>query len=200
MTWREHMQEQEYLQTLNKIFDAMMSCLDQMIRCVPTHDKKCLEQADKEFITAATAGLPLVDRLTKQPEKDELEKKFLSLLPTLQRAGLAMDDVLSRIKRKIDAGILFTDKANAEITDVMRRVHDLVRDTKDFYATKNPTLFNTGRADFEKLVGLVHQYAEEHQQRMISGVCTPQGSYVYVDMIESLKRMATQLASLAKKA
>lgn len=194
------MQEQEYLQTLNKIFDAMMSCLDQMVKCVQTHDKNCLELADKEFTAAATASLPLVDRLTKQPEKDELDKKFLSLLPTLQRAGLAMDDILSRIKRKIDAGILFTDKANTEITDIIRRVHNLVRDTKDFYATKNPTLFNTGKADFEKLVDLVHKYAEEHQQRMITGVCTPQGSYVYVDMIESLKRMATQLASLAKKA
>lgn len=194
------MEEQEYLQTLNKIFDAMMSCIDQMIKCVSTHDKKSLELAEKEFITAATAGLPLVDRLTKLAEKDETAKKFLSLLPTLQRAGLAMDDVLSRIKRKIDAGILFTEKADGEITDVMRRVRDLVRDTKDFYATKNPTLFNTGRADFEKLVDLVHKYAEGHQQRMITGVCTPQGSYVYVDMIESLKRMATQLASLAKKA
>jgi Na+/phosphate symporter len=197
--WREYMQEQEYLQTLNKIFDAMISCLDLMAKSMATHDKKYVQLAEKEFITSATAGLPLADRLTSQADKDELEKKFLTLLPTLQRAGLAMDDLLSRIRRQIDGGILFTDKANAEITDIMRRVRDLVRDTKDYYATKNPTLFETGKADFEKLVDLVHQYAEGHLQRMITGLCTPQSSYVYVDMIESLKRMATQLASLAKK-
>lgn len=194
------MDEKEYLQTLNKVLDAMIACLDQMAKCLPTHDKKCLEQADKEFITAATASLPLADRLTKKADKDALESKFLSLLPTLQRIGLAMDDVLSRIKRKMDSGMLFTDKGNAEITDIMHRVRDLVRDTKDYYATKNPTLFATGKADLEKLVELVHKYADEHQQRMISGICTPRGSYVYVDMMESLKRMATQLARLATKA
>lgn len=194
------MEQREYLGTLNQIFDAMMACIDQMIKCLPSHDKKCLEQADKEFITAATAGLPLADSITLKAEKDELDKKFLTLLPTLQRVGLAMDDVLSRLKRKIETGMLFTDKANTEITDVMRRVRDLVRDTKDYVATKNPTLFETGKADFEKLFDLVHKYAEEHQQRMISGICTPRGSYIYVDMMESLKRMATQLVSLAKKA
>lgn len=193
------MEQQEYLDTLNKIFDAMMACIDQMIKCLPSHDKKALEQAEKEFLTAATGGLVLADRITAKPEKDDLDKKFLILLPTLQRIGLALDDILSRLERKVEAGILFADKANAEVIDVMRRARDLVRDTKDYCATKNPTLFNTGRADFEKLVDLVHKYAEEHQQRMISGICTPRGSYVYVDIIESLKRMATQLVSLVQK-
>jgi Na+/phosphate symporter len=193
------MEQREYLGTLNQIFDAMMACMDQMIKCVPSHDKKCLEQAEKEFIAAATSGLPLADSVAAKPQKDELEKKYLALLPTLQRIGLAMDDVLSRLQRKVETGMLFTDKANAEITDIMQRVHDLVRDSKDYCATKNPTLFNTGRADYEKLVDLIHKYAEEHQQRMISGLCTPRGSYVYVDMLESLKRMATQLVSLVQK-
>jgi Na+/phosphate symporter len=194
------MDEKEYLQTLNKVFDATIACLDQMAKCLPSHDKKCLEQADKEFIAAATASLPLADRLTKRTERDELESKFLDLLPTLQRIGLALDDVLSRIKRKADSGMLFTDKGNAEIIDIMRRVRDLIRDTKDYLATKNPTLYNTGKTHLHELVDLVHKYADEHQQRMITGACTPRGSYIYVDMLESLKRMATQLASLASKA
>jgi Na+/phosphate symporter len=194
------MNEQEYLQTLNKVLDAMISCMEQMIKCLPSYDKKCIELADKEFITAATASLPMADRLTKLEKKDELETKFLNLLPTIQRIGLAMDDVLSRIKRKTESGLLFTDKGNAEILDIMRRVRDLIRDTKDYYATKNPTLYNTGKTHLDDLVNLVHKYADEHQQRMISGICTPRTSYVYVDMMESLKRMATQLARLATKA
>lgn len=194
------MEQREYLGTLNQIFDAMIASIDQMIKCLPSHDKKSLEQAEKEFMKAATAGLPLADNVALKPDKDELDMKFLAILPTLQRVGLAMDDVLSRLRRKVETGMLFTDRANTEIVDIMRRVRDLVRDTKDYIATKNPTLFETGKADFQKLFDLVHKYAEEHQQRMISGICTPRGSYIYVDMVESLKRMATQLVSLATKA
>jgi Na+/phosphate symporter len=196
----KYMEEREYQATLTQVFDAMMSCIDQVIKCVSTHDKKWLEGAEKDFFTAATASLPLADRLTKQQQRGELEKKFLSLLPTLQKAGLAMDDLLSRMRRKVDAGMLFTDKANAEITDIMKRVTDLTRDTKDIFITKNPRLLNNVRADSEKLIGLSDEYALKHQERMIAGVCTPRASYIYVDMMESLKRMATHLVSLAEQA
>jgi Na+/phosphate symporter len=194
------MEEREYQATLTQIFDAMMSCVGQAVKCVPTHDKKCLERAEKEFFNAATASLPLADRLTKQPEKNELDKKFLALLPTLQKTGLAMDDLLSRIRRKVEADMLFTDKANAEITEIMKRVIDLTRDTKDIFVTRNPRLLNNVKADLDKVIASADGYASEHQQRMITGVCTPKASYIYVDMIESLRRMAVNLVSLAEQA
>ena len=39
-----------------------------------------------------------------------------------------------------------------------------------------------------------------HQNRLITGVCMPKASYLYIDMTDSLKRMAKELAAFADKA
>jgi Na+/phosphate symporter len=52
----------------------------------------------------------------------------------------------------------------------------------------------------EKVTKLVDEFDLIHQNRLITGVCMPQASYLYIDMTDSLKRMARELAAFADKA
>jgi Na+/phosphate symporter len=65
--------------------------------------------------------------------------------------------------------------------------------------TKNPILKEQIRVDVEKIRKMIDEFEMIHQNRLITGVCMPQASYLYIDMTDSLKRMAKELAVFADK-
>jgi Na+/phosphate symporter len=72
-------------------------------------------------------------------------------------------------------------------------------DVKDYCMTKNPLLKTQIQADMEKVRKMIDDFDTIHQNRLITGVCMPKASYLYIDMTDSLKRMATELAAFADK-
>jgi len=193
------MEKQVYSETVGAILDATHGAMDDIRRCLTAHDKQCLKKAETEAHDMLTSSLPLVTKLVSAPDKDDLGKKFLTLLPSLQRIGMSVQTLLARAKIKIDSDILFTDKGLSELKHVISGVKDLVRDTKDILATGNPHLRREMKSEMEKLVKAADDFALEHQERLITGLCTPQASYLYLDMMDALKRTARELVHVAEK-
>lgn len=193
------MEKQEYVEMLGRILDSTHKSLEDVKRCLPSHDKQCLKDTEKEFRETLVEGLPLVDQLIKRAQKSEEEKKFLMLVPSLQKMAQAMDTVLLRTKRKVETQTLFTDKGMSELKEIISGVKDLARDTKDVLVTHNPHFRKHVRSEMEKLIGMADDFALEHQERLILGFCTPQASYLYVDMLDALKRISRELVYLSEK-
>jgi Na+/phosphate symporter len=193
------MEKQEYQDALQKILGWMTVALDNVKRCLYSHDKQCLAGAQDEFKEMLVAALPLINKITAQPEKNELEKKLLTLVPSLQKIAQAMETVLVRTKTKCGSAILFTEKGMNEIIDVISSVRELARDTSDVIATGNPHLKKTVKTEMERISRMADDFALEHQQRLVLGSCTPQASYLYVDMLDALKRIARELVYLSEK-
>ncbi len=70
---------------------------------------------------------------------------------------------------------------------------------KDYFTTRNPVIKDKIRSDTEKVREMIDEFDIVHQNRLITGICMPQASYLYIDMTDSLKRMAKELAALADK-
>jgi len=144
-------------------------------------------------------ALALIKRIMAQGEKNELEKKLLMLVPSLQKIAQATETILVRTKTKCESSILFTDKGLKELTQVITSVKELARDTGDVFTTGNPQLKRHTRAEMERITGMADDFVLEHQERLVTGTCTPQASYLYVDIMDALKRIAREVAYLAEK-
>lgn len=193
------MEKQVYADTVRAILDSTQEAMEDIKKCLTAHDKQCLKKAETEVRDMLTSSLPLVTELVSAPEKDNLEKKFLVLLPSLQRIGMSVQTILARARTKIDSDILFTDKGLSELKHVISGVKDLARDAKDTLATGNPHLRKEMKSEMERLVKTADDFALEHQERLITGLCTPQASYLYVDMMDALRRVARELVHVAEK-
>jgi len=193
------MEKQEYVEMLGKILDSTSKSLEDVKRCLPSHDKHCLKDTEKEFRETLVEGLPLLNQLIKRGQKSEEDKNFLMLVPSLQKMGQSLETILVRTKTKIESQTLFTDKGMSELKEIISGVGDLVRDTKDVLVTHNPRLAKHVRTEMEKLIGRADDFALEHQERLMLGFCTPQASYLYVDMLDALKRIARELVYLSEK-
>jgi Na+/phosphate symporter len=194
------MEEKQYIETVTEIVDAISPILKDSRECIAGHDKKCLEKAEKKRRSVLLSSLPMTEELVGKKQKTEFDIHYLNLLPTLQKLAIDIDGLLNASRRKIETDTFFTEKAHKEIKDLLGATEELAKDTKDVFVTKNLHLKQQVQADVTKITRMVNDFALEHQERLIVGLCSPKASYLYLDIIESVKRLARGLASIAERA
>ena len=140
-----------------------------------------------------------IQKIIEEKDKTEAQKQYLALIPSFQTIGLALENLISKMETKVELKILFSEKALAEIKELYTILEEQFRNTKDYIATKNPVLKAEIKAGWEKIFKLIDEYAIIHQNRLITGVCVPQASYLYLDIVDSIKRISRGLIDFAEK-
>jgi Na+/phosphate symporter len=194
------MNEKTYVEMIGQILESLGNTIDEAKRCLFSRDKRRLTQAEKAFSSELTSGLPLYEALIAKKEKLQADQEFVALLPSLQHLGIAGEDLLQGIRITLEAGISLTDKAFGEISEVMALVKDLARDTGDALTTGNARFREYAHAEANHAIDRMEEYGLEHEQRLVVATCSPKASFVYLDIMRSLKTIATELASLTEKA
>ncbi len=194
------MEEKEYVRTICEILDSVEPILEHIKKCIFTEDRSCLEKAEKAQRAVLRSCLPLAEELAGKKEKSMLELRFLTILPFLQKLGVEIGDLLRASSTKLQSSIPFTEKALKEIKDVIAGTEDLARDAKDCFLTKNPHLSQRVQSDLSRLHAMTDEFSIEHQGRLISGLCVPKASYLYLEMMGSLRRAMSQIALLSQEA
>jgi Na+/phosphate symporter len=194
------MDEKEYTQVITTSLNSLGKTLEDLKKCLFSRDKRRMKQTVETFYPALKATLPLFDQIIERKEKNEFEKKLLGLLPMLQQVGIATEDLVGAVQVTVDAEISLTDKALTEISEIMSLVKDLARDANDVLTTGNQRFRKYVLWSAERVRERAGECGVEHQQRLIIGVCTPKASFLYLDLINSLKRIARELARLCEAA
>ncbi|OPY77176.1 MAG: hypothetical protein A4E64_01200 [Syntrophorhabdus sp. PtaU1.Bin058] len=193
------MEERELLQPFHEVLEATLPVIENAYKGFITLKPALLKESKDKFKEILASKLSYVERIVGDKEKDEFEKKFVVLLPTFQMVGLAIQNVLSNMEIKVEAHILFSQKGLDEIKELLAASHELVRDVRDYTFTKNPHLLAKIRERKEKTIGIINDFAIVHQNRLITGVCMPKASFIYLDITDSIKKIARGLADFAEK-
>ena len=194
------MEEREITDRVTKLFEETVPILHDIYRGFVGQKLNLLKESKLTFRESLKKRLPGIQKLVEDKDKNEAEKRFVIALPHLQRVALALDNLVDKMETKVEANILFTQKALDEIKQLMVAVEAEFTDVKDYCMTKNPSLKAQIQADMEKVGKMIDDFDTVHQNRIITGVCMPKASYLYIDMTDSLKRMARELAAFADKA
>ena len=192
------MDEREIMDRICKLFEETVPILHNIYKGFMGQKINLLKESRTKFRESLVATLPGVEEIIEDPDKNEAEQMFLKALPHLQRIALALDNLLDKMEAKVEGNILFTDKALDEIKQLMIAVAAEFVDVKDYVSTRNPVLKKQIEDNLHKVTNLINEYDSVHQNRLISGVCMPQASYLYIDMTDSLKRMSRELSAFAE--
>jgi Na+/phosphate symporter len=103
------------------------------------------------------------------------------------------------METKVELKILFSEKALSEIKGLYAILEEQFQDTKDYITTKNLVLKAEIKAGWGKIFKAADEYAIIHQGRLIAGVCMPQASYLYLDIVDSIKRISRGLIDFSEK-
>ncbi len=193
------MEERELLQRFHEVLEVSLPVIENAYKGFVTQKPALLKESKEKFKTILANRLSYVEKIVGDKEKDEFEKKFVSLLPPFQMVGIAIQNVISNMEIKVEANVLFSQKGLDEIKELLAMAYDLMRDVRDYTVTKNPHLLVKIKEGKEKVIKVINDFSVVHQNRLITGVCMPKASYLYLDITESIKRIARGLSDFAEK-
>jgi Na+/phosphate symporter len=100
---------------------------------------------------------------------------------------------------KIREGMLFSDRANDELASLFSGSSKLLRSVADVVRTRNEVLIDHVLREGDRLWNDANLFASEHERRLISGVCMPKHSSVFLDILDSIKQIVSHAREMTQQ-
>ncbi len=114
-------------------------------------------------------------------------KPFLSIASSFDRMAYNVDGLFDRLRMKVQQRILFSDHAVKEINEIFQEAMELLESLPQLIRSQDKGLARhlgeMGRSIFK----IANGFSEEHENRLIQGICLPKSSPIYLGILESLK-------------
>ena len=193
------MEEKELTQRLYEMFEATMPALENITSGFLTQNQTMLQKGEAQFVEILSSNLSFAEKIITEVQKNEVDKRFLSLLVPLQTIALAMRSLIAKKKTVLLRDVIFGVKAITEVTELLAIMKTQFRDTRDLILTKNPLLKENIKSGMERITEMADEYALVLEERLITGACMPKASYLYLDIIGSIRRIAKELVSFSER-
>ena len=193
------MEEKELTQRLYDMFEAAMPALDYITNGFLTQNQTMLQKGETQFVEILSSNLSFTEIIIMAEQKNEVDKKFLSLLVPLQQIASSVRNLMAKQNMTLRRNIIFNVKAVAEITELLTVMKIQFRDTRDLILTKNPSLKENVKSGMERIIEMAGKCNLAHQERLITGASTPIASYLYLDIIGSIKTVAQELVRFSER-
>ena len=123
--------------------------------------------------------------------------KTVILFPgRLERVGDLLESMINVAKIKARDGILFSDKALAELTELFELLKKILENFGDLLITRNRSLADHLLAEQKRLGQMTVDFALAHEDRLVEGVCAPKASSLYLDILDSVKNVGTHIREM----
>lgn len=131
-----------------------------------------------------------------------IKKELFSLVGFpghFERMGGAVESILISLITKEKENLMLSDKAVAEVSILFEKTCELLKCLHDTLKTKNNILIEHIAEKTNEINRLASQYADKHEERLVTGVCIPKVAPIYLDILDSLKVINGHIREMAKK-
>ncbi|TVM00069.1 MAG: hypothetical protein CV087_15545 [Candidatus Brocadia sp. WS118] len=165
-------------------------CIDGFMK----HKIDLIERAQEQTAAMNEEGNQLRKLLSNKAAERTINNDLIKcLLATLSSIGLALnglDSISRHVGFKISEKIIFSDKGLDEIRYLFNTTLDILKTAGDTIANRNEKFMKCVVDKCISLEKLAAHYAEKHEERMVTGLCPPEASPVYVNIIDSILTVA----------
>ncbi len=185
---------------IGEILESVGKTVEGLKNCLFSGNKRLMNETKKLFAASLRSSLPAFIQAIQRTGGSSFDERLPALLPACQRLGIAMEDLVGGVQAIVETGACLTDKALAEISEVMALLKDLARDTNDAISSGNSRFRAYAVSSARHIRERSAEVGLEHQKRLVTGTCSPKASYLYLTVMDSLKRVAQELGNLCEKA
>ncbi len=193
------MEEKEVLSVFQEMFDKALPVFKSIREGFDRENGKTLKEGLRNFREIIKSSLPFFESITKKQEKDDVDKKAIDLLVSAQMVASGIENLVQKMITKLESHVLFSDRAKKEINDLTEEIEKVLRDVRDFIITKNPELKEKIEERTDRTIKMAYEFDTTHQKRLITGICMPKASYLFLEMTDSIRKVAREMRNLAEK-
>lgn len=152
---------------------------------------KTLQETAVKEVQAALKQCQEVAAKVGGGEKETLGRCH-SLLSRLQVLIDTLGGLWEPINKKVKDNILFSEKAVSQTNSLFDRHSGLLRSLFDIAQTNNEFLKKFVSDEARKIIKDCADYADEHETRLIEGLCTPQAAPLFLTLLDRFRSLAYQ--------
>jgi Na+/phosphate symporter len=140
--------------------------------------------------------------ISKSPSSEkgrEWAKPYLSIASSFDRMTYNIEGILDRVRGKSENHILFSDQAVKEVNGAFQEAMRLLENLPNLFTTESKSIAQRIGEEGRSMFKIADGYSEEHEERLIDGICVPKHSPIYLGIIESLKRVMVHTLEVSGK-
>jgi len=149
--------------------------------------KEAEEVKDKIHQYSSELTSFIISKSSSSEKGREWAKPYLSISSSFDRMTYNIEGILDRLKSKVQNHIFFSDRAVKEVNDVFQEAMRLLKNLPDLITTQNKILAQRIGEEGRSIFKIANGYSDEHEERLIQGICVPKHSPIYLGILESLK-------------
>jgi Na+/phosphate symporter len=141
----------------------------------------------------------IISKSPSSEKEKERVKPYLSIASSLGRLTYNIQGTLDRVRGKSENHILFSDQADKEVSDVFQEAIRLLENLPNLLTTESKSLAQRIGEEGRSMLKIADAYSEDHEERLINGICVPKHSPLYLSIIESLKGVMVHTLAVSGK-
>lgn len=172
-----------------KVESVLSLCMDGFMR----HKARSIDEAKKICQTVHDEENEMINILSNKALKPDMNKDLIKSLMAvvghIEMATNGLDNILQQVRVKVNEKLLFTDKAVNEICHLFKETQGMLKAAGDTILTRNEVLMKYIMDKYANLNQTIDSYSEEHEKRLIQGLCQPLSSSSYLSITDSLTKV-----------
>jgi Na+/phosphate symporter len=159
-----------------------------------------VEETRKEVQHHSTELTKSIISESSSPERGkEWAKPYLSMASSFDRMTYNIEGIVDRLRAMPRDHILFSDRAIREVNDIFQEAMVLLESLPDLILTQNKQLAQHIGEQVRSVFKIANGFSEEHEERLIQGICMPKSSPMYLGVLESLKGVIAHTLEVSGK-
>jgi len=189
----------KHISDIDEMLSGAIYCMDNIYKGFKLSDTEPLEKVTC-FLDGFREKIPeLTENIVSEARKDPSAARYVPVPALIGHLQEDVREMTASINRMAQEKILFSDKAISEMEYLFERLIDLIASLKEL-STNEKDLTKTHVLNASHAVyKLADDYALSHEERLISGVCTPAASAVYIKILGAVKNISLHIKGIAER-
>ena len=159
-----------------------------------------LKECREKVAEIRKAEVELAVKVTEAAKQGGEMKQYVLVPQHILRIAENIDSLAEKIAKKVKDNILFSERAITETTFLLQRLKEIIMSANDLLFCENTILNSYVEESEANLVKTCTEYATQHEERLIEGLCLPVSSSIYITMLDCIRNIAWHAKEIAIKA
>jgi len=141
----------------------------------------------------------LISKSSTDEKGKEWVKPYLSIASSFDRMTHNIEGIVEQLRAMVFGQIIFSDRALIEVNDIFQEAMVLLESLPDLVLAQQISLAQHIGERVRSVFKIVNGFSDEHEERLIQGICLPKSSPMYLGILESLKGVIAHTLEVSGK-
>ncbi len=194
--------------------DSTVKDLKKDIYLIMHKAQEMLELTEDGFAKNKLSALDEADEISKEihAKEDHLtavlakmastnsEARTLLTVPShIEKIATSIKRITENSRSRIKEGMLFSDKAILETGKLFTKTKEVLKKAGEAAVTGAPAAINSAVTDSEAVERMANEFATSHEERLVTGECSPKSSSTYLCILYAFEDMGAHIKDATKR-